>query len=262
MTVSKSKSRQNAYFMILCSLLFSIFLSYCGKATVSPQPISGTDVISIPETVPVEDTEISPTVLPSQVAEAPSPESAAAIPTVADHLGLSLAIFASDNFVGSGNCAICHSNLSDQAGNDVSNDSHWRSAMMANSAKDPFWQAKVSSEVARNPELKAVIEDKCADCHTPMVHTETSARGETVMLFEAGVLNPDNFQSVSALDGVSCTLCHQIQDLNLGEEDSFSGGYAIDTDALAPDRPIFCPSKDPFEQLMINTMGYKPVYGQ
>jgi len=261
MIMFESKRRKKIGLKILCFLLFSIFLSNCGKASVSPQPISGTEAISVPKTVSADDTEISLTVLPTKVAETPSSESATAVPMVADYPGLELAIFASDNFVGSGNCAVCHSALLDENGNDVSNDSHWRSAIMANSAKDPFWQAKVSSEFVRNPELKAVIEDKCATCHTPMTHTEASSKGETVMLLENGVLNHDNPKSVSALDGVSCSLCHQIQDLHLGEMDSFSGRYVIDTAAVSPDRFIFGPFQDQFGQLMIGTVGYSPVYG-
>jgi hypothetical protein len=238
-----------ARFIILGFLIISSLLSACGEATTSPK---------LPrETTPPSITESS-----SQEAEEPSRKPEAAIPAVATHPGFDLAIFASDNFVGSGNCAICHSNLSDQAGNDVSNDSHWRSAMMANSARDPFWLAKVSLEVARNPALKDVIEDKCANCHTPMVHTEVSAKGGSVLLLESGVLHPDNPQYVSAMDGVSCSLCHQIQKLNLGQEISFSGSYTIDTDAISPDRLIFGPFTDMFEQLMINTVGYKPVYGE
>ena len=59
-----------------------------------------------------------------------------------------LTTFETADFSGSGVCAFCHSRLSDEAGNDVSNDAHWRSTMMANAAKDPLWQAKISAEVA------------------------------------------------------------------------------------------------------------------
>ncbi|MEZ4765321.1 MAG: hypothetical protein R3C26_19700 [Calditrichia bacterium] len=41
--------------------------------------------------------------------------------------------------------------------------------MMAN-AKDPLFRAKVSAEVAENPALQAVIEDKCTTCHAPIPH--------------------------------------------------------------------------------------------
>ena len=69
-----------------------------------------------------------------------------------------LTTFETEDFSGSGICAMCHSNLTDDAGNDVSNDAQWRSTMMANSAKDPFWQAKISSEIYRNPHVKNIIE--------------------------------------------------------------------------------------------------------
>ncbi len=59
-----------------------------------------------------------------------------------------LTTFETTDFSGSGVCAFCHSRLSDEDGNDVSNDAHWRSTMMANAAKDPLWQAKISAEVA------------------------------------------------------------------------------------------------------------------
>lgn len=248
--------------IVLGFLLVSVFLASCAKVTTTGEPTDTTELISASESVAVDDTEVEPTELSRQGDGEITPEPSTELPTVESHPGFNLASFISDNFTGSGNCAVCHSELSDEASNDVSNDSHWRSAMMANSAKDPYWQAKVSSEVARNPDLKAVIEDKCANCHTPMVHAETSERGESVRLLEDGILHPDNLQYVSAMDGVSCTLCHQIQDLALGEKVSFSGGYAIDLEAVSPDRPIFGPFEDQFEQLMIGTVGYKPVFGR
>ena len=79
-----------------------------------------------------------------------------------------LTTFETDDFSGSGICAMCHSSLTDEAGNDVSNDAQWRSTMMANAAKDPLWQAKISSEVDRNPQVQSIIEDKCSRCHMGM----------------------------------------------------------------------------------------------
>ena len=62
-----------------------------------------------------------------------------------------------DWFTGSGLCEGCHGH--DFAGYagldsdsvDVNVVDHWRSSMMANSAHDPFWRAKVSHEVLVNP---------------------------------------------------------------------------------------------------------------
>jgi hypothetical protein len=248
--------------LVLCLLSTSVLLSSCTGAATTLEPPASSEQVSTTVSVPVDDTSETATERASRGTEEGLQYPATVSPTVANHPGLDLVDFTSDNFVGSGNCALCHSNLTDQAGNDVSNDSHWRSAMMANSARDPFWQAKVSSEVTRNPDLKDVIEDKCANCHTPMAHTELSAKGEMVELLEDGLLQPDNPFHASAIDGVSCTLCHQIQNLNLGEKESFSGGYGIDTEADPPDRPVFGPFTDQFGQLMIATVGYTPMYGE
>jgi hypothetical protein len=249
------------YLVVLCLLSTSALLSSCAEATLNTEPAAANEPASTAVGVPIEDTKMMATEPASQGTDESLQEPATALPTVINHPGLDLVSFTSDNFVGSGNCALCHSNLTDQAGNDVSNDSHWRSAMMANSARDPFWQAKVSSEVTRNPDLENVIEDKCANCHTPMAHIELGAKDEMVELLEDGLLQPENPIHDSAIDGVSCSLCHQIQNLNLGEEKSFSGGYVIDTDADPPDRPIFGPFTDQFGQLMIATVGYTPMYG-
>jgi hypothetical protein len=45
----------------------------------------------------------------------------------------------------------------------------------------------------------------------------------------------------AALDGVSCTLCHQIQPDGLGEKASFVGGFTIDTQRPPEERQIFGP---------------------
>ena len=52
-------------------------------------------------------------------------------------------------------------------GVDVNVVDDWRSTMMANSAHDPFWKAKVSHEVQVNPAHQAQLEDKCTSCHAP-----------------------------------------------------------------------------------------------
>ncbi|MCB0313391.1 MAG: hypothetical protein KDH84_09035, partial [Calditrichaeota bacterium] len=61
-------------------------------------------------------------------------------------------------FSGSGNCAVCHAPgtpntaaLLGPNGDDISPVTYWRATMMANSAKDPYWQARVTAEVAANP---------------------------------------------------------------------------------------------------------------
>lgn len=173
-----------------------------------------------------------------------------------------LPMFKSDLFAASGDCAFCHTTLVDEAGHDVSIDSHWRSTMMANAAKDPYYLAKVTSESARFPELREVIEETCARCHMPMAYTEATAAGEPVSIFGDGFLNAGHELHTLASDGVSCAVCHQIQDIDLGERASFSGGFRIDLLLRQPNRLIYGPFQNPLEDLMRNVSGYAPVFGE
>ncbi len=182
------------------------------------------------------------------------------------HPGRPLADFVEKNFVGSAYCAACHSALVDRAGRDMSIANHWRSTMMANAAKDPLWQAKVKSEVRRHPGLKNIIEAKCATCHMPMAWTQKTA-GKNGHYTDAPVGVFDEFLDRSsalheaAMDGVSCTLCHQIEDVGLGTAASFSGKYTIDTGLVAPDRPIFGPFPNVAKKIMRTSVGYTPRFG-
>jgi hypothetical protein len=121
--------------------------------------------------------------------------------------------------------------------------------------------AKVSSEVKRNPGLKKVIEEKCATCHMPMAWTQAYKQGGESVIFDNGLLSPQNDLHGAAMDGVSCSLCHQVQDKNLGRKESFSGKFVIDTGGKAPEREIFGPYKDPVQKTMQQSVGYTPVFG-
>jgi hypothetical protein len=129
----------------------------------------------------------------------------------------------------------------DALGTNVSNDVLWISTMMANSSRDPYWQASVRAEVLSNPEYQAVIEDKCATCHTPMARFTVAAEGGQGTVLEAGFLDPAHALHMLALDGVSCTLCHQIARTELGQPESFSGNFAIDMDRPAGERLAYGP---------------------
>ncbi len=158
----------------------------------------------------------------------------------------------SDLFAGAGQCAQCHyatdGVLQTSGGLDVSPTTGWRSGMMANSAKDPLWRAKVSAESLAHPHLQNVIEDKCNTCHSPMGRTEAHYHGADYFTFQEAM------DDTLSQDGVSCTLCHQIRSDNLGTEESFSGNYMI-SDA----REIFGPYENPFANAMINIVNYAPL---
>jgi hypothetical protein len=128
----------------------------------------------------------------------------------------------------------------DDSGTDVSLDTNWRSTMMANAARDPYWQAALSAEIAAAPEVQEVIEDICSTCHMPMARFTAAAAGGQGTVLGEGFLNPAHELHNLAMDGVSCTLCHQIRDTNLGPA-STSGRFVIDTELPPGQRLIFGP---------------------
>jgi hypothetical protein len=166
-------------------------------------------------------------------------------------------------FAGSGVCASCHTGLTDEAGHDVSIDTNWRAAIMANAARDPYWQATVRSEVLDVPDLKAVIEDKCATCHTPMARFAAMHDGQETVVLDDGFLDPEHARHSLAIDGVSCTLCHQIEETGLDTPGSFSGGFSIDVDRRAGKRLAYGPFPAPKgpAAVMQDVSGYLPVQG-
>jgi len=169
-----------------------------------------------------------------------------------------------DLFSTSGSCSICHTNLMDESGDDVSIDTTWRASMMANSARDPYWTASVSNEMELHPELTDAIQEQCSRCHMPMAHFTSTTEDAPISVFGVGgFLNPDHDLHNFAMDGVSCTLCHQIREDNLGAASSYSGGFYIDTELRAPDRLIFGPYTidDRQADLMQAASGYRPEQG-
>ncbi|GAW87246.1 hypothetical protein bplSymb_SCF06701P003 [Bathymodiolus platifrons methanotrophic gill symbiont] len=161
--------------------------------------------------------------------------------------------FTSEHFSGSANCQMCHDGLSDDTGKDVSIIKAWKSTMMANATRDPLWKAKVRTELNRARDsvgddasagdaLAGVINDKCSKCHAPMAHFEASKDNAPIEILDAGFTNANNAYHDRAMDGVSCTLCHQISDSPLlGTAEGMSGHYPVDSYANAVDRKIYGP---------------------
>ena len=235
----------------LSCILLALLVAGCGQAPTATAPATApppTMAAMEPTATPKEE---EPTALP---AEGPGPAHNPAQGTV-------LSSFMTADFSGAGTCVLCHERLTDEAGVDVSLTTAWRSTMMANAAKDPVWQAKVSSEVARLPALQAVIEEKCVSCHMPMAKTQAEVDGQTVAAQGDGFLNLAHPLHEAGIEGVSCTLCHQIGDVNLGTMESFSGGYSVDTSTEPPDRQAFGPYEQPFAPPMQMHTGFVPLYG-
>lgn len=147
-----------------------------------------------------------------------------------------------DLFKPSSQCIACHSNIVGPQGQDLSIGYSWRTSMMANSSRDPYWQAGVRREVLDHPQAQAEIEDTCATCHMPMARFQAHSAGAKGQVFPhlAGAF-ADAAATTHALDGVSCTVCHQVSPGNFGQTSSFDGGFIIDTAKRKGQRQIFGP---------------------
>jgi hypothetical protein len=167
-------------------------------------------------------------------------------------------------FVTSENCIACHNGLSTSEGEDISIGTAWRATMMANSARDPYWQAGVRRELLDHPESASEIEHECSVCHMPMSHTTELAGGQPARILAHLPLNQRRDDiSLLAADGVSCAICHQIQPDRLGTPESFTGGYVIDLTTPFERRPVFGPFKIERGQtrIMNSATGMVPTEG-
>lgn len=131
-------------------------------------------------------------------------------------------------FATSDQCMACHNGMTTADGEELSIGHDWSGSMMANSARDPYWQAAVRRETIDHPEAAESIEHECAACHMPMPRYQAELEGRKFSVFEQLPLTGNQTaRSQLAEDGVSCTLCHQITAEHLGEPESFVAGFNI-----------------------------------
>jgi hypothetical protein len=167
-------------------------------------------------------------------------------------------------FTTSENCMACHNGLSSPSGENTSIGTAWRASIMANSSRDPYWQASVRRETIDHPHASAEIQDECSVCHMPMSHTAAHASGHTADVFaHLPVGHATDPLSLLAHDGVSCTLCHQITPEKFGGPASFTGGYVIDTKTPAEERHVYGPYQIDagLVRVMHSVTGFTPTEG-
>jgi hypothetical protein len=165
-------------------------------------------------------------------------------------------------FQTSDRCFACHNGLSTSAGEDISIGFAWRPTMMANSARDPYWQAGVRRESMDHPESKAAIEDECSKCHMPMARYQSKFEGRQGQVFSHLSFDSDDRMDRLAQDGVSCSLCHQITKDKLGTRESLVGGFVVDTTRSKGEREEYGPFKieDGQNRIMrTSSGGYRPA---
>jgi len=139
-------------------------------------------------------------------------------------------------------CMACHNGVALSTGEDVSIGFDWRASMMANAARDPYWQAAVRREVIDHPQAQEAIEDKCSTCHMPMARYEAHLGGGSGEVFANLPIGAGAGRSATlAADGVSCSTCHQIQPDGLGDPSTFTGGFVVDDTTAWGERSMLGP---------------------
>jgi hypothetical protein len=167
---------------------------------------------------------------------------------------------AAELFLTSDNCMACHNGLVTAKGEDVSIGIDWRGTMMANAARDPYWQASVRREVGEHAPAGAAIENECSLCHMPMAHVQTRAEGRSASVFAHLVRGTRSPRAALARDGVSCSVCHQIEPDKLGKPESFVGGFVVEATGKLP-RRAFGPFevKPALARLMASATNFLPA---
>jgi len=127
---------------------------------------------------------------------------------------------------------------------------------MANAARDPYWQGSVRREALDHPESSAAIQNECSRCHMPLQALADQAQGHATEVFSRLPLQTGH--APAATDGVSCTVCHQIQSAGLGTPASYSGNFTVASPATHP-RPLFgpyAPDSDNLNKVHVMAAGY------
>ncbi len=168
------------------------------------------------------------------------------------------------DFHTSDRCMACHNQLTTPKGQDVSIGLDWRSSLMANSARDPYWQASIRRESIDHASVTRDVQDECSACHMPVTRYEAKIRGEKGPVFEFLPFPAKNAEAAKAEDGVTCSVCHQISKTNLGTRESFSGEFVIQPPAIKNERPEYGPFViSAGHQLIMqsSTGGFRPELG-
>ena len=233
------------------------------------------------DTVTGTGTEEGSKTLPEATTEITVPEARGLLPSLATNNKA----FEGEYHSGSASCTSCHSDESMTVQSDVPGEQRnvsigtaWETSVMAQSTRDPYWHAVVASELDNFPMLEDEINDKCLVCHAPAAHDLASKQGllSELRLFDdvdettgevlaQGIYTMDETSEMfnHAMDGVTCSLCHQIDAGNLGTEESMTGGYDIvgSTTGDISDRPAYGQYDDPEVGYMRTQSNFTPTHG-
>jgi cytochrome c551/c552 len=124
-------------------------------------------------------------------------------------------------------CVACHNGMKTSEGEDISIGLQWSATIMANSSRDPYWQGSVRRESIDHPESKQAIEDECSVCHMPAVRMADRDAERHTDVFSRFPIATFPRGDKAAADGVTCSVCHQIEKEGLGTPATFVGDVKI-----------------------------------
>ena len=161
-------------------------------------------------------------------------------------------------------CVSCHNGLKTREGEDISIGLQWGASIMANSSRDPYWQGSVRRESIDHPESSQAIQDECTICHMPAVRMADRNAGRHTQLFTRLPFEKFPKRDKAAADGVTCSVCHQIENKGLGTPATFVGNVTIAQPDESGDRPEYGPCEiDKGHQTLMHssTATYRPTQG-
>jgi hypothetical protein len=161
-------------------------------------------------------------------------------------------------------CVACHNGLKTKEGTDISIGLDWSASIMANASRDPYWQGSVRRESIDHPESAQAIQDDCSICHMPAVRMADRDAKRHSDIFARFPLKKFPEGDKAADDGVTCSVCHQIENVGLGTPATFVGNVRIAQPDANGDRPEFGPfAIDKGHQTVMHssTATYRPTEG-
>jgi hypothetical protein len=142
-------------------------------------------------------------------------------------------------------CVACHNGMKTREGEDISIGFDWEASIMANSSRDPYWQASIRRETIDHPESSTFIQNDCSTCHMPAVRlADRDAARDTHVFARFPFQNLTRKSSQlqrTAQDGVTCAVCHQIKSDGLGTEKTYNGNVVIGKAVHEDQRPEYGP---------------------
>lgn len=160
----------------------------------------------------------------------------------------------------------------------------WRASPMGLAGRDPIFFSQLQSETNHLPEMSRCIENTCLHCHGVMgqrqqaIDTEGGNECKDAFAIQPpeGVpfgkpfaleqvtrwQNADGVNSkygALARDGISCAVCHRIEDTDFGQQSSFTGNFVT-----GPSDKVYGPFEDDsiITKPMKNALGITPGHGK